>query len=95
MEAFRALSYEPCPDDSLEPGYQKIALFSDDFGTPLHAARQLPNGAWTSKLGGLEDIEHESVWDVSGDRYGKPVLFMRRPHQRLSSTLRTKTHAIP
>ena len=78
IEAFMALSYEKCEDGSLEDGYQKIALFADDSDLPTHAARQLPNGAWTSKLGRLEDIVHDAVEDVSGPTYGAPVQFMRR-----------------
>jgi hypothetical protein len=30
----------------------------------------LPTGKWTSKLGALEDIEHE-LEGLIGDRYGK------------------------
>jgi hypothetical protein len=78
VEAFRVLGYEECDDGSLEDGYQKIAIFADDAGNPTHAARQLPNGEWTSKLGQLEDIVHATVDDVNGPTYGTPVEFMRR-----------------
>ena len=47
--------------------------------TRTHAARQLPNGKWTSKLGKAEDVEHESPEDVAGGVYGEVVQFMRRP----------------
>ena len=79
MEAFRVLGYEECDDGSLEDEYQKIALYADDSGTPTHAARQLADGAWTSKLGELADIVHATVDDVNGPLYGAPVQFMRRP----------------
>ena len=79
INAFRQLAYHECADGSLEAGYQKIALYADASGTPTHAARQLLNGAWTSKLGGLEDIVHATVDDVNGPAYGAPVRFMRRP----------------
>ena len=81
IEAFRALAYEECEDGSLETGFQKIALFTDDSSKPTHAARQLPNGSWTSKLGVLEDIVHAAVDDVNGPLYGAPVQFMRRRTQ--------------
>lgn len=42
-------------------------------------ARQLPSGAWTSKLGGLEDIEHEALDAINCDSYGEPVQFLKRP----------------
>jgi hypothetical protein len=75
--AFEALGFEPCADGSLEPGILKIALFSEGlFYT--HAARQLESGKWTSKLGRLEDIEHDQAGDVADGVYGALVLFMRR-----------------
>jgi hypothetical protein len=45
-------------------------------------ARQLPDGTWTSKCGGNEDITHFTLdaletYDPPG--YGCPVVFMKRP----------------
>jgi hypothetical protein len=81
LEAFRAvfatLGYAVCAGDEMEPGFEKIALFADQ-GTPKHAARQLPDGHWTSKLGKLEDIEH-ALHDLEGILYGSVVLVMKRP----------------
>jgi len=78
-QLFKALGYENCGmDASLEPGFDKVAL----FGHPLyytHAARQLPNGQWTSKLGKAEDIEHDTPHDVAGGAYAEVVQFMKRP----------------
>jgi hypothetical protein len=62
----------------LELEYQKIAIYIDVSGTPTHAARQLPNGKWTSKLGWLEDIEHE-LDGLTGDRYGCVAQILKRP----------------
>src|SRR2546430_690432 len=56
-EAFATLGYADCDHEQLEPAWEKIALFAL-AGIPKHAARQLPTGRWTSKLGPLEDIEH-------------------------------------
>jgi hypothetical protein len=76
--AFQALGYEACADGGLEPGIKKVALFGDAvFYT--HAARQLPDGKWTSKLGPAEDIEHDSADAVAGGVYGEIFMFMRRP----------------
>jgi hypothetical protein len=44
-----------------------------------HAARQLDNGKWTSKLGQLEDIEHESLEALSGAVYGSVVQVLKKP----------------
>jgi hypothetical protein len=77
VEAFACLGYERCEGAESEPGFEKLALFANDQG-PSHVARQLPGGRWTSKLGRLEDLEHE-LEGVSGAVYGDVVLFMRRP----------------
>ena len=55
---FEGLGYRLCEDASLEDGYEKIAIYMNAGGEPTHAALQLPDGNWTSKLGGLEDITH-------------------------------------
>ena len=70
IQAYQTLGYEPCDKETLEIGYAKIALYVNEDGVPIHAARQLPTGKWTSKLGALEDIEHE-LEGLTGDRYGK------------------------
>ena len=76
-DAFGTLGYVVCNDDQLELGYEKIALFAL-MGVPKHAARQLPGGRWTSKLGPMEDIEH-ALHDLTGMAYGAVVLVMKRP----------------
>jgi hypothetical protein len=43
-----------------------------------HAARQLPDGTWTSKLGKDVDIEHDYPDDVAGGVYGEVVVLMQR-----------------
>jgi hypothetical protein len=76
-EAFRALGYEACDDAALERGFEKVALYGNNtFYT--HAARQLPDGKWTSKLGSEEDIEHDTPEDVADGVYGAIVQFMKR-----------------
>jgi hypothetical protein len=81
--AFGTLGYVPCADASLEAGFEKVALYAgtDASGklSPTHAARQLPNGNWTSKLGPLEDIEHQSLDALNGPSYGATVSYLKRP----------------
>lgn len=74
-----SLGYEDCGlDAELEPGFEKVALFAQSlFYT--QAARQLPNGKWTSKLAKAEDIEHDTPHDVAGGIYGDVVGVMKRP----------------
>jgi hypothetical protein len=76
-DAFITLGYAVCDDDHLEPGFEKVALFAL-VGAPKHAARQLPSGRWTSKLGKGEDIEH-ALHDLTGMVYGSVVVVMKRP----------------
>jgi hypothetical protein len=80
ISAFVLLGYVICDAEELEAGFQKIALFADEHGMPTHAARQLPNGRWTSKIGKAEDIEHD-LRDVEGVLYGSVVLVMKRPEK--------------
>src|SRR4051812_33981478 len=51
VQAFQTLGYVICDDATLEPDYEKIAFYASRGGIPTHAARQLPDGRWTSKLG--------------------------------------------
>ena len=78
ISAFASLGYTICEDNDLEAGYEKVALFADVNDRPTHAARQLPSGLWSSKLGKAEDIEHR-LHDLEGTLYGAAVLVMKRP----------------
>ena len=83
VEAYRSQRYEVCDGPHFEAGYEKIALYADASGNPTHAARQRPDGSWTSKLGGLEDIAHSMLDSLSGTAYGRPVLVSPPAHHRL------------
>ena len=61
----------------MEKGFQKIALYVKD-GIPTHAARQLPTGKWTSKLGRDIDIEHDFPEVLNGADYGVASIFMKK-----------------
>lgn len=83
VQAYMTLGYELSNDGEYEDGYEKVAIFADDNGNALHAARQLPDGQWTSKLGQWIDISHEKVAAVTGSPvadsdYGHVALFMLR-----------------
>ena len=85
--AFIELGYVDCElNSSQEFGFEKVALYgSGAFYT--HAARQLSNGAWTSKLGRDVDIEHETPDNVAGGTYGEVVQIMKRISERTSQAL--------
>lgn len=76
VSVYETLGYQRCEDDSLENEIEKVAIFSV-LGVAEHAARQLPDGRWTSKLGDGEDIEHD-LRDVNGPLYGWPSAYLKR-----------------
>jgi hypothetical protein len=77
QRVFESLGFVACPAGDLEPGWNKVALYAIS-GYYTHAARQLPDGRWTSKLGNEDDIEHDSPDAVAGGIYGDIALFMKR-----------------
>lgn len=77
QHVFTTLGYAACNGAEVDEGFEKVAIFADDQGTPTHAARQLPTGKWSSKLGKLEDIEHDLLALV-GVEYGSVAVVMRR-----------------
>ena len=74
---FQTHGYKICRNSGLEKGVQKIALYilADDKFT--HVARQLNDGAWTSKIAEHEDIKHESLLALVGDRCGRVGCVMK------------------
>ena len=78
IEVFERHGFVVCDDDTIEDGYEKIAIYADASGSFGHAARQLQSGIWVSKLGELEDVQHSTPGAVESADYGRPVAFMRR-----------------
>ena len=78
VQVFAGLGYAICEKAGKEDGYEKVALYAIN-GQWEHAARQLDDGRWTSKLGRFEDITHPSPVDVTGDAFGNIHCIMRRP----------------
>ena len=78
VKAYESIGYTSCSDVSLEAGFQKIALYADIAGFPTHAALQLPDGQWSSKLGHAEDITHRTLACLSRSPYGQPVRFLKK-----------------
>lgn len=77
LAAFATLGYVPSISALLEPGTEKVALYASGE-QPTHAARQLANGTWTSKLGPAIDIEHATPDAVAGGVYGEVVVILAR-----------------
>lgn len=81
IATFVNMGYECCDADGVEPGFEKIVLYVDEQQERVtHAARQLPDGFWTSKLGPQWDINH-LLEGVCGPHpaYGRVAQILRRP----------------
>ena len=76
-EVFAGLGYEQCYDVSPEDGCQKVALYEIQSRFQ-HAAAQMPNGRWRSKMGRGPVIEHRNPDSLSSGIYGNSTVFMRR-----------------
>jgi hypothetical protein len=77
INAFRSMGFEECENGDLEDNIEKLAIYGSSL-IYTHAARQLADGRWSSKLGQLEDIVHSTVEALCGSDYGEVVQFMKR-----------------
>ncbi len=77
VRVYESAGFAICPDGSQEDGIEKIAIYTDG-DEYMHAARQLKNGKWTSKMGADVDIEHDAPEDLAGPCYGCVTTFMKR-----------------
>lgn len=77
MLLFKSIGYEVCSDGELEQDYLKIAIYESKEGKPTHAARQLANGMWTSKLGQNYDVTH-TLFAMENGAYGNAKVFMKK-----------------
>ena len=85
VEVYSSEGFKVCDDPTLEEGYLKIVLYEDRFsGEAVHAARQLPNGCWTSKMGFIEDISHQDLASLEGYNGGlcwRVAKYMKKTHR--------------
>jgi hypothetical protein len=79
VQVFRIHNYVETEDSSLEPDYEKVAIYAKD-GVPSHVARQKASGMWASKMGKGFDIHHSTLESLS-DFYGDIVKVMKRKCQ--------------
>jgi hypothetical protein len=82
VRLFESLGFTRTNEASLEKGYVKVAVYGTARGY-THAARQLSDGRWTSKLGKLQDIEHDDLHALTGT-YGSVVQFLKKPSEAAS-----------
>ena len=77
VSGYATLGFAPCADPVYVPGVEKIAIYMKQDGSVTHAARQLDNGLWTSKMGRFEDIEHE-LEGLEGEAWGQVSVILSR-----------------
>ena len=78
IKIFEIHGYSKCESAEFEKSYEKIAIYERPESGVEHAARQLQNGSWTSKLGEWEDISHKTPQSVECEDYGIVVQVMKR-----------------
>ena len=76
QSAFESVGFSLTSDAGYIEGFEKIAIFHKK-GSPTHAAKQIADGLWSSKLGRSYDIQHD-LPGMQGDEYGEIALFMQR-----------------
>ena len=81
IKVYEGLGYAVCGNVDLESDYEKVAVYGDADGY-THAAKQLPDGKWTSKLGDAEDIEHLTIDGLVGKDYGQVRCILKRKRIR-------------
>jgi hypothetical protein len=77
VATFQQIGFEECEASPPEAGFEKVAIYASADGIPTHAAKQLENGLWSSKLGQLQDIQHH-LEDLASLEYGDVVRFLKR-----------------
>jgi len=79
VSVFEIHGYKETNDRSLEPEYEKIAIYANAEG-PQHVARQKGSVIWVSKMGKGVDIEH-LLEGLESEFYGKVVKIKKRKCQ--------------
>jgi hypothetical protein len=86
VELFERLGYAITTSADMEEHIEKVAIFAV-HQKPTHAARQLPDGTWTSKCGKDVDITH-LLPALEGEQYGKVCRILKRLLQEYQVTHR-------
>lgn len=74
IEFYKTFGYSITRDGSYKEGYIKIVIFTKN-SSPTHAARQLSEDTWTSKLGENIDVSH-TLAAIQDGFYGRVAVFM-------------------
>lgn len=82
VKFFMHEGFSVCTEDESHQQNTIICLYEKD-GECTHAARKLPSGMWTSKLGPLNDIQHSTPHSLEGEFYGKVFCYMKRENNHV------------
>lgn len=77
VDFYQLCGYTKCASAILEHGFEKVILYHV-AGRVAHAALQLVDGTWTSKIGDLADIMHVTPEVVESNQNGRPAIVLRR-----------------
>lgn len=78
IQAYATFGFTPCDNYELEDGFEKVVIYGNS-STPEHAARQLPNGRWSSKIGEYEVIEHDLNAFDGGKYFRNIIIVLKHP----------------
>jgi len=76
IKFYESFGFEKCDNADYKEEYLKIAIYTKK-GVPQHAARQLNETEWTSKLGSSHDVRH-TLESMKDGYYGNVSQFMRK-----------------
>lgn len=76
IKLYESIGFTICESGDLELGFEKIAVFAKN-NIPTHAAKQLNDGVWSSKLGKNIDVSH-TIFAIENGVYGQVSLFLKR-----------------
>lgn len=80
--------FDPSNDAKHVKGKYKVAVYGkrrpDGSYEPTHAAKEVGEGVWRSKLGKGPLVEHNDLDDISGEQYGYPMWYFEKPENELN-----------
>lgn len=78
---FETVDAEKTTNDKPEEGYVKLATYKVHKNI-THMARLLPDGKWTSKMGGCAKIVNDNCKDLTDGTYGNIIEIIKIPTKK-------------
>lgn len=86
IKLYNLIGYELCSDGGFEQGKEKIVIYLNSIGEPTHAAKQIGENLWSSKLGPHNDVSH-SLFALEDGAYGNAKTFMKREKEYKTASI--------